>query len=252
MAAFVLSADTNRRQRKYTFGDDRNVSMCVYTITNRETGRAYVGQSVGKVSRRWMAHINKSGAGLSAIKSALRKYGHEAFVFAVIDVAETREQLDRRERFWIERLNTVAPNGYNFCDGGSGGRVFSEESRRKMSESARARWPEGYVTRKQRRQMRTPEEKAAAIEAGNARRRGKPTWLSVHGVTPEMVEKARQKKIGRPVPKKWKRIVRDDGVEFPSVHAAADAIGCKAGSLSAHLTRRRKTMYGHVYIYKED
>jgi hypothetical protein len=60
-------------------------------------------------------HRNKSRRG---IVGALLKYGKERFDFDVIDIAETQDQLDHKERFWIKQLNTIAPHGFNLERGG--------------------------------------------------------------------------------------------------------------------------------------
>ena len=193
------------------------MAMVIYTITHRETGKVYVGQSKGDVRRRWSTHCSeKSGAGRSAIKCAILKYGRAAFDFVVVDHATTLDELKRKEQEWIAALSSMAPNGYNLTTGGESC-VYSEESKRKMSEARKAlfdrigRKGKPVWVKKQRRPW-TEEEKEL--------RRVKSTGLT-H--TPESRAKIAASKM-RPV-------IRSDGQVFPSIECAAASIARSKVSL---------------------
>jgi hypothetical protein len=191
----------------------------------------------------------KDGKKNSRIKRALRKYGYAEFAFSVIDIAESQAQLDHKEQFWIKHIDCLSPNGFNLCTGGHGGNKLHPESIEKMKATKRANRQECYlpmgINSVQRR--KTAEEKAAAIAAGNASRRGKPTWLSTHGLTAEQREKARLSKLGKPVPKKYKAVCGSDGSEYVSLQAAIAAHGV---SIADVVRGRRNSLYGVRYWYK--
>jgi hypothetical protein len=189
--------------------------MCVYAITNKTNGKVYVGQTVNSAGLRWQSHITTSGAGVSAIKHAIRKHGVDAFDFCVIDLAETREQLNHKEQFWVEHLNTLSPNGYNLVSGGNARGEVSEETRNRISLS----------------------------------KIGKPTWLSKHGLNKEMIEKIRLAKTGVKMPCMWKKVVRSDGVLFESIDSAASSLGVSPKSISAVLSGVAKTSGGYAFDY---
>ena len=93
----------------------------IYKITNKINGKVYVGQSID-IEERWKQHeykaFNTNGnAYNSAIHQAFRKYGVENFEYQVIELCSI-EELDTKEIYWIEKLNTLAPNGYNILPGG--------------------------------------------------------------------------------------------------------------------------------------
>ena len=71
-----------------------------------------------------------------AFHEAIRKYGFEDFDWEVIDSAETLEELNEKEIFWINKLNTLSPNGYNLEKGGKV-KVFLEETLQKMKKANR-------------------------------------------------------------------------------------------------------------------
>ena len=106
----------------------------IYIITNKLNGKQYVGQTIQDLKKRLARHRNDDRPGIS---QAIKKYGWENFSVEVIEEYENRDKLNEREIFWIAKLNTKTPNGYNLTTGGKGGgeHIVTEEMRRKLSES---------------------------------------------------------------------------------------------------------------------
>ena len=94
--------------------------MLVYCITNRLNGKIYIGQTSGSLEHRWRQHVYLAGYGQSkmAIHHAIAKYGKEAFSLEELAAADSQEELDRLEIFFIEKLNSRLPYGYNVLPGG--------------------------------------------------------------------------------------------------------------------------------------
>jgi group I intron endonuclease len=78
----------------------------------------------------------------SHLYSSINKYGVENFIFEIIEECEY-DVLDDRERYWINKLNTLEPYGYNIKNGGSKlygkdnpffGKHHSEKTKNKISE----------------------------------------------------------------------------------------------------------------------
>lgn len=90
----------------------------IYKIQNKINNKIYVGQSVS-IEKRWTQHkINYTNSTYnSALYKAMNKYGIENFSFEVIEECSI-EQLDDKEIFWIQKLNSLVPNGYNIALGG--------------------------------------------------------------------------------------------------------------------------------------
>lgn len=81
----------------------------------------YVGKSKN-LYERTKQHIKPGEQDSVALHAALKKYGLDKFVFAVIEFC-TIEKLNDRERFWIKELNTyLDKQDYNLTPGGDGGR----------------------------------------------------------------------------------------------------------------------------------
>jgi len=113
--------------------------MIVYLITNRINGKQYVGQTTQALANRWKTHCSPA-SGCFAISSAIHKYGKDNFSIEIIFNADSLEELDKKEEEFINKFNTLSPNGYNLKTGGNVPRM-SEESKRKMSLASKARIP---------------------------------------------------------------------------------------------------------------
>lgn len=114
--------------------------VTAYIVTNRKTGRQYVGITRSGVEARWKQHIAEAARGRrGAIKGAIRKYGPS--LFAVESVASSNSWIDACaiERILILQHNTRAPNGYNLTPGGDGVTEWSPTDRAKLSAALRGR-----------------------------------------------------------------------------------------------------------------
>ena len=87
----------------------------IYKITNKLNGKVYIGKSID-IETRWKQHIYNPQN--SAIHLAICKYGKDNFNFEIIEQIPI-EQLDSREKYWINYYNSIS-NGYNCTYGGEG------------------------------------------------------------------------------------------------------------------------------------
>jgi len=123
--------------------------MIVYKTTNLLNGKFYVGKD---------SHNDPTYLGSGKLlRRAFKKYGIENFKKEIIDTATTDKELNKKEIFWIFKLNAIK-EGYNIAVGGSGGdtisnnpdrdiiaaniskgnkgKKFTEETKSKMSDAA--------------------------------------------------------------------------------------------------------------------
>ena len=91
-----------------------NIIGIIYKITNRLTGKAYIGQTTGNLDKYW-------GSGKYII-AAIKKHGKESFTKEVLKECKTENEMNEQEIFFIEKFNTKVPNGYNITIGGNGTR----------------------------------------------------------------------------------------------------------------------------------
>ena len=107
----------------------------VYSITNNLSRKVYVGKTTDLKSR-WKHHrCTHKWGWVSLISRAIRKYGVENFTFTVLASYQSEEEAYLGEVDWISRLQSNNPDmGYNLESGGMGGKIASEETRRKQSK----------------------------------------------------------------------------------------------------------------------
>jgi group I intron endonuclease len=106
----------------------------IYKITS-PSGKAYVGQTIRSLKIRMQQHKSKYSE-CTLLKRAIDKYGDE-MKYEIIEDNIPQEQLDEREIYWINELNSLAPNGYNCDTGGSAYRTTSQETKDKISNTQR-------------------------------------------------------------------------------------------------------------------
>lgn len=97
----------------------RRTAMLVYLATNSVSGMQYVGAALC-LNKRKSAHLSAARRGRgskNSLQEAIRVYGEDNFIFSVLDTAKDRKDLSKKEHQWIDKLNTVHPNGYNLLRG---------------------------------------------------------------------------------------------------------------------------------------
>ena len=91
--------------------------MWIYKITNIQNNKVYIGQSIRPVEARFNRHINDALHNIldTHFARAIRKYGKENFILETIDEASNQDELNQKERYWIQFYNSIE-NGYNETD----------------------------------------------------------------------------------------------------------------------------------------
>jgi len=104
--------------------------MIIYKTTNLINSKIYIGQQSTN-------DINYLGSG-KILKSAIKKYGEKNFKKEILEHCNSREELNEREVYWIEKLNPE----YNIHKGGYGGyNEFAVEANKKKKGKT---WEEIY------------------------------------------------------------------------------------------------------------
>lgn len=96
----------------------------IYKITNKATGKSYIGQS-DDCERRIKEHKQKRNL---TIDDWINFLGCDAFDFEIIEYCDQTE-LDSKEQYYIKKYNSqnngynIQAGGYNNCQGESNGRA---------------------------------------------------------------------------------------------------------------------------------
>jgi group I intron endonuclease len=101
------------------------MSGVIYQITCNPTNLKYIGQATqlkyknGKpynygAMGRWSDHVSSSKTRNTPLCQAIKEHGKDAFTIKVLE-EDDLDTLDEREAYWISKLNTIQPNGYNIA-----------------------------------------------------------------------------------------------------------------------------------------
>lgn len=102
-------------------------------------GKIYIGITSYGAKERW--HNGYGYRKQQMMWRAIQKYGWENFTHEVLFTGLSASEAKEIEKELIKKYNTFGKNGYNTTKGGDGivGFIFSEKSRKQMSESAKGR-----------------------------------------------------------------------------------------------------------------
>jgi predicted nucleic acid-binding Zn finger protein len=111
----------------------------IYLTTNILNNKQYVGQHRG-----YKLDKNYIGSG-KIIKNLIKKYGKEIFKLQILDYADNQEELSNKELYYIEKLNTLFPNGYNLTTRKQASEPYikntiSDETKEKLRLTSQRMW----------------------------------------------------------------------------------------------------------------
>jgi len=87
--------------------------MIIYKTTNLINGKIYIGKYLG-------SRPGYLGSGI-VLKKAIKKYGKNNFKRETIETCQSKQELNERERYWINKYNSKDSSvGYNIGSGGEG------------------------------------------------------------------------------------------------------------------------------------
>lgn len=191
----------------------------IYLRTNKINGKKYVGQAVDIKQREYTWNTISHHYAGKAIDAARAKYGIDNFVFEIIKECED-EKLNYWERYYIKKLNTKVPYGYNLTDGGDGtsGFSLSEETKKKISDA----------------------------------NKGKQSWMKGKHHSEETRKKMSEihSKVVLQIDKNTNEII----AEFPSLKQITRVLGFSFGGISKCCQNKPhyNTAYGYKWAFKKE
>lgn len=124
---YMKYLNRNNNGKSKSLREDYEVDGIIYVATNKINGYKYVGQTIQTLEKRKYSHewesINIKDN--NRFHNAIRYYKPENFEWEIKDKAYSRNELDEKEKLWIEKLNTCISyensKGYNTDIGGNSG-----------------------------------------------------------------------------------------------------------------------------------
>ena len=109
--------------------------MWIYKITNIQNNKVYIGQTIRPIEQRFHRHLSDALNNIldTHFARAIRKYGKDSFIIEEIDTAQTQDELNQKEQYWIRYYNSVK-DGYNETDAISkcGGNTYQSKTEEEM------------------------------------------------------------------------------------------------------------------------
>ena len=87
--------------------------VIIYKTTNLINGNYYIGQD-SKNNKQYL------GSG-KLLNKAIKKYGRDNFQKEILEYCNSKDELNEREIFWINKLHPI----YNIARGGNGGDTYT-------------------------------------------------------------------------------------------------------------------------------
>lgn len=145
---------SNNPSKSTELGDNQKGSgnLIIYKATNLLNGKVYIGQTTNSLKYRKEQHIREAKCAKRKsvyFHNAINKYGEVNFSFEEIDSAETIDELNEKEQYWIKFYHSTDKRyGYNLDSGGLNGREKSEETKKKIGETTKAKWRDPIIAEK--------------------------------------------------------------------------------------------------------
>ena len=116
------------------------MSCGIYIFTNKINDMKYIGKSIN-IKERIKSHFYeaKYKKKVNHFKHAIIYYGINNFKWEILEECDINK-LNEKEIFWINKLNTKHPRGYNLTDGGEGSINLIQEIRDKISFTLKKRF----------------------------------------------------------------------------------------------------------------
>lgn len=217
--------------------------MIIYKVSNKINGMLYVGQTTQTLVNRWQDHIRGDKQANSYLHKAIQKYSKENFTIEEIDSAKTPEGLNALEEYYIKTLNTLAPNGYNLLPGGLN-RSCHPDTKKKISATLKGRkipnrWNKGF-------QGVHAQETKDIIAAKLRGKAIKNRWEGGNTAPRTQDQKDHLSKLnkGKPNTVLYKPVQCSNGITYPSVMAAAEALELNRVTISSLIKSGKLSRFG--------
>jgi group I intron endonuclease len=203
----------------------------IYKVVNKLNGMMYIGQTKNDLYERWRGH-KKITSNCLYLKNALQKYGVENFSFKLICICFD-EDLDFYEVEYIQKHNTIVPNGYNIRDGGNSGK-HNEITKLKISNSLKNRTKNITNRRVGIPHTLSTKERISKALKGRVMKKETIQKLSKLNTKHNILQYDSQNK---------------EISTYPNIIECAKSLGVSKAAVSMVCTGKRKSLKGYLFKY---
>lgn len=108
----------------------------IYEIYCKDTDTYYIGQTIKPITERISKHFSDAKRGRKQpLYEDIRKFGKDAFNYKILEIVDTKEKLDEREKYYISLYKSNGKKMYNREGGGHKGLIVHEETKRIQAKS---------------------------------------------------------------------------------------------------------------------
>lgn len=174
--------------------------MQIYQILNKITGKSYVGKSKD-YQNRFLNHKKAARNKCNRrLYDSMNHHGIENFELILLEELGnvTRQEASDKETFWVAKLNTMMPNGYNMTPGGDGGNTiefWSDADKKKL-------WDQQG---KSRTGIKKTESAKQNMSVAASIREAKKTTDEKSSIAEKISNTNKEKGISPPEYTKWKK-----------------------------------------------
>lgn len=235
----------------------------IYCALNKANGKMYVGQTIGTLEGRRRKHLSEAKLYPKLpFARALNKHGNGVFLWFEIDSADSREELDEKEKMWISRFGTTdSKRGYNVTIGGRTVKLNPEREAMRIASLKKTVYQYSLEGKLLKKWDSAKDAMLAMNDSGGVIpkvARGDKCAKTYKGFVWSYVK---LKKVVKPVKRRMGAVLQlglDGSVikEWKSTWEAAKSIGGSTKSTCSHIIdacnsrRGRNTAYGFVWKYK--
>lgn len=220
----------------------------IYKITNTINGKAYIGQTLYSIEKRFAEHVKDSIKPVHSkrpLYKAMLKYGYPAFTIEVIEeLANDPELLNAREIYWITEFHTFCKDplgpGYNATLGGGSKMLYDRQAIIKYLHSNNC-VKDAAIAFSCTKDTIIDIAKAANISVKSSQELVKEIYskpINIYDLQNNLVQSVSNSYEAE----RW---IRDQGIS-----------NSKGGAIRAHILEvcrgQRKTAYGFIWRYAKD
>lgn len=223
--------------------------MIIYKITNTINNKVYIGQTTRTIEHRWSRHCDKVN-NKYPMGRAIQKYGKDKFKIEVIYTATSIEDLNDKEAYYIKKLDTLSPNGYNLRTGGSNS-IPCKETREKLSKANKASLLCSAHIKKLHQSNIGKKRSPEAIKRISDGHLGQVAWnKGKTGIySEEHLKRMSESRKGIPTKKRKPILCITNNIIYPSLMTAAESLGLNYRLVSLVALGHRSHTGGYKFKY---